>query len=69
MHFFSLIKQIFNVYLFITLLIVGCYEIFVEPKFLNKKGLNQDSKLCRIIGITYIVLDAAIYLFSRVTIL
>ncbi|AIS53416.1 hypothetical protein TKV_c22880 [Thermoanaerobacter kivui] len=53
LHF---IRQYFTVYMFFTVFIVGFYEAFVEPKFLDKKGLDRDSRLCRWIGIIYIVI-------------
>lgn len=67
MNFIILIKQVFNTYLFVTLLIVGVYESIFEPKFLDRKGLQQDSKICKIIGIAYLIIDALAYIFYRIS--
>lgn len=50
----SFVRQYFNMYMFITVFIVGLYEAFIEPKFLTKKGLDKDSKKCMFIGYVYI---------------
>ncbi|SNX53944.1 CLC_0170 family protein [Thermoanaerobacterium sp. RBIITD] len=67
MNFIILIKQVFKTYLFVTLLIVGVYESIFEPNFLDRKGLQQDSKICRIIGIAYLIIDALAYIFYRIS--
>lgn len=51
LHF---VIQYFTVYMFANVFIVGIYETFIEPKFLERKGLDRDSKLCRWIGLFYI---------------
>ncbi|MDI6604742.1 CLC_0170 family protein [Aceticella autotrophica] len=65
MQIIMFLKQYFTSYLFVTLLTVGIYESMIEPKFLMKKGLDRDSKICRIIGIVYLVIDISAYIFSR----
>lgn len=56
MKIIDFIKQYSNVYMLITVFIVGLYEAFIEPKFLTKKGLDKDSKKCMIIGFVYIII-------------
>lgn len=53
LHF---IRQYFTVYMFTIIFIVGIYEAFVEPKFLKKKGIDRDSRVCKGIGIFYILI-------------
>lgn len=53
LHF---IRQYFTVYMFAMVFIVGIYEAFVEPKFLKRKGLDRDSRICKGIGIFYILI-------------
>jgi hypothetical protein len=40
--------------MFALVFIVGIYEAFIEPKFLKRKGLYDDSKICKIVGVFYI---------------
>ncbi|AEF16222.1 MULTISPECIES: CLC_0170 family protein [Thermoanaerobacterium] len=65
MNVFLFLKQVFNVYLVTVLFITGFYESVFEPKDLKKKGLDKDSKICRNIGIAYLLIDAVMYIIIK----
>lgn len=65
MNLILFIKQVFNVYLFATFFIAGFYESVFEPKDLRKKGLEEDSKICRNIGLAYLLIDAIMYIIIK----
>ncbi len=65
MNLILFIKQVFNVYLFVTFFIAGFYESVLEPRYLRKKGLQEDSKICRNIGIAYLLIDAIMYIIIK----
>ncbi|MDK2805995.1 MAG: hypothetical protein PWQ94_1159 [Thermoanaerobacterium sp.] len=67
MNLILFIKQVFNGYLFATLFIAGFYESVFEPKDLRKKGLEEDSNICRNIGIAYLLTDAILYILIKVS--
>ncbi|HHW57604.1 MAG TPA: hypothetical protein GXX15_08080 [Clostridia bacterium] len=64
-NFLHFIRQYFTVYMFFNVFLVGIYETFLEPKFLERKGLDRDSKLCQGIGVFYLLI-AIIALILRI---
>ncbi|MGB9808470.1 MAG: CLC_0170 family protein [Caldanaerobacter sp.] len=54
-QFLHFIRQYFTVYMFVLVFIVGIYEAFIEPKLLERKGLYKDSKVCKSVGVFYIL--------------
>ena len=65
MNLAHFIKQVFHGYLFATLFNAGFYESVFEPKDLRKKGLEEDSKICRNIGIAYLLVDVIMYIIMK----
>ncbi|MGB9679046.1 MAG: CLC_0170 family protein [Thermoanaerobacteraceae bacterium] len=59
------INQYFSMYILITIFIAGFYESYIEPRYLDKKGLKRDAIICETIGICLIITGVVVIVIKK----
>jgi len=59
------INQYFSTYILITIFIAGFYESYIEPRFLEKKGLKRDAVICEFIGIFLVTTGVLVIVIKK----
>lgn len=64
--FYRELKNFFDIYVLLMVIAIGLFAFLVDYKSLKDKKLKKEAKLCRVIGVLYIVGSLGLYVLLKI---
>ncbi|WP_408631296.1 CLC_0170 family protein [Marinisporobacter balticus] len=64
--FYEEIKEFYTLYLLFMAIGIGLFCLIVDYRYLKKKKLRKEARICKGIGYTYIIGGVLVYIIFRI---
>ncbi|WP_053954786.1 CLC_0170 family protein [Inediibacterium massiliense] len=66
LYFYEKLKDIYSLYLVFLVLGIGFFSLWIDSKNLKKKKLYREAKICKGVGLVYIIGGIGVYIVLKI---